>query len=122
MRHRILTSLGVLVAIAGVTRPVYAQPTIASNSETATLTLSGASLSGIEPRTVKDDFTQFFVGESVITESNTFTAGDGRVWQISEDVQLVANRQQLSPVNPAPWRQNEPFNNNETVEVQLNLD
>ncbi|HEY9597912.1 MAG TPA: hypothetical protein V6D33_09605 [Cyanophyceae cyanobacterium] len=122
MRHRILTTLGVLVAIAGVTHPAHAQSTIASNSKTEPLSSSGNSLSGIERRTVEDDFNQFFSGESVIPESNSFNTQDGRVWQISEDVQLVANRQQLSPANPVPWRQNEPFNNNERVEVQLNLD
>lgn len=122
MRHRILATLGVLVAIAGVTRPVHAQSTIASNSETGTLSLSGDALSGIERRTVEDDFTLFFLGESVISESSTFTTQDGRVWQISEDVQLVSSTQQLSSVNPAPWRQNEPFNSNEKVEVQINLD
>lgn len=122
MRHRILTTLGVLVAIAGVTNPAHAQSTIASNSKTEPLSLSGNSLSGIERRSVKDDFNQFFSGESVIPESNSFNTEDGRVWQINDDVRLVANRQQLSPANPVPWRQNEPFNNNERVQVQLNLD
>lgn len=122
MRHRILTSLGVLVAIAGVTNSVHAQPTIASNSETQNITLSGESLSGIEGRTVKDDFNPFFVGTPSIPENDNFNTQAEQVWQINEDVQVVANRQQFPSVNPAPWRQNEPFNSNERVEVQINLD
>jgi hypothetical protein len=133
MRHTILTALGVLVAIAEFTTSVQAQPKVSSNPETGQFTLSGNSLVGIESRTVEDDFNKFFLEDSSTLQlnssrnNNDLINRNGVVWQISENVQLVANRPIYPSVNPVPWRQhlpltNQPLNSAERVEVQLSLD
>ena len=60
MKYKLLSALGILVAIAGAAPSVYAQPQVASNSETGRITLSGNSLVGLENRTVQQDFNNFF--------------------------------------------------------------
>jgi len=133
MRHTILTALGVLVAIAGFTSSVQAQPKVSSNPETGQFTLSENSLAGIESRTVEDDFNKFFLEGSSSSELNTSRNNNdlinrnGVVWQISENLQVVANRPIYPSVNPVPWRQNlpltnQPLNGPERVEVQLGFD
>lgn len=134
MRYRILvTALGVLVAIAEFTTSVQAQPNVSSNPETGQYTLSGNSFVGIESRTVEDDFKNFFLEDSSSTEVNTSRSNNdlinrnGVVWQISENLQVVANRPIYPSVNPVPWRQNlpltnQPLNGPERVEVQLGFD
>jgi hypothetical protein len=130
MRRRITIALGVLAAISGLASSVHAEPTVGSNAETEGVTLSGESLVGLESRTVGDDFGQFFLGDASTTPINT-TEGNNNfntqdedivIREIDEDTDLVVN-QPISPAfNSAPTRQNEPFNTNESVEVQFDLD
>lgn len=132
MKHRIFTALGLLTVSAGLASSVHAQSAVVSNPDTASVTLSSESLSGISSRTLDNDLNNFFLENSSTTpfrtgaNSNNFTARNGAVWRINEDVQLVGNRPIYPSVNPVPWQQNQPINNQplngpERVEVQFNL-
>lgn len=133
MKHRILTTLGVLAAVTGFASSVHAQPTVASNSRTAELTLSGRSLVGINNRTVQSDFNGFFLGNPAqpvvrtsstdfinsAEPSNTVTAQQTGILQLNNNVQVITNDSLSSPVSRYPGRQHEPLPNVERVQVQL---
>ncbi|HBB33272.1 MAG TPA: hypothetical protein DDZ80_01890 [Cyanobacteria bacterium UBA8803] len=124
MQRRVITALGVLVAIAGSASSVCAQSTLAANSETSDVTLSGESLVGITRRTVEDDFNRFFVDDSqnFLLSRNDSTYADGVNWQIAEGVQVVADKPLLPPIDPLSFPQNDPFSDAERVEVQIELE
>jgi hypothetical protein len=142
MRRSILTTLGVLAAIAGLASSVDAQPTVASNSRngasTGEFTLSGNSLVGIRNRTVGNDFNRFFLDNSSTTapsntgtalnsidsnsigSNNNLTIQDPGVLQISDNVQVVSNEPIYHPSTRVPGEQHLPFTNIERAQVQLN--
>lgn len=132
MKHRIFTVLGLLAVSTGLASSVHAQSAVVSNPDNASVTLSGESLDGIRSRTLGDDLNNFFLDDSstaplsTVGNNNNFIARNGAVWQINEDVQLVVNRPLYPSVNPVPWQENRPLNNQpfngpERVEVQFNL-
>lgn len=136
MKHRILTALGVLAAIAGLASSVHAEPTVASNSRTGGFTLSGESLVGINNRTIGADFNRFFLeNSSVPTLSNSSTttvnsAGSDNnlnaqqtgILQLSDNVQVITNDSLSSPLSLYPGRQHAPLPNVERVQVQLGVE
>lgn len=111
MRHRLLTALGIVAAIAGLTSPAYAQSRVAASSETdEDITLSGESLEGIESRTISDDFNRFFLADTgaisvsnatgdVVTEQS-FREEEGFTYQLDEDTEIVVNKPLSPPLNP----------------------
>jgi hypothetical protein len=132
MKHRIFTVLGLLAVSTGLASSVHAQSAVVSNPDTASVTLSGESLSGIRSRTLSNDLNNFVLDNSstapssTVGNNNNFIARNGAVWEINEDVQLVGNRPLHPSVNPVPWQQNQPLNNQplngpERVEIQFNL-
>ena len=132
MKYRFFTVLGLLAVTTGLASSVHAQSAVVSNPDTANVTLSGESLNGIRSRTLGDDLNHFFLGNSSTTpfrtvgNNNNVIAGNGAVWQINEDIQLVGNRPLSPSVNSVPWEQHQPLNNQplngpERVEVQFNL-
>lgn len=132
MKHRIFTILGILAVSTGLASSVHAQSAVVSNPDTASVTLSGESLSGISSRTLDNDLNNFFLENSstipfsTAGNNNNLIDRNGTVLPINEDVQLVGNRPLYPSVNPVPWQQNQPLNNQpfngtERVEVQFNL-
>lgn len=132
MKHRIFTVLGILAVSTGLANSVHAQSAFVSNPDPAEVTVSGKSLDGIRSRTLGDDFNNFFLDSSSTTplspvgNNHNFIVGNGTVWQITEDVQLVGNRPIYPSVTSVPWEQNQPLTNQplngpERVEVQFDL-
>ncbi len=134
MRHTMITSLGVLAAIAGFVSSVQAQPRQPSNTQTGEFTSRG-SLTGIRNRTVQNDFNQFFLDNSSAAAparagnvsnnseiNDTFTPRRQLgVLQISDDVQLLSNDPLYAPTVRVPGQENQPFNNIERVRVQVDV-
>ncbi|HEY9605086.1 MAG TPA: hypothetical protein V6C85_26010 [Allocoleopsis sp.] len=127
MKYKLLSALGILVAIAGATPSVYAQPKVASNSETGRMTLSGNSLVGLENRTVQQDFNRFFLGNSSslalgnTENTNSAIAQPRVVGEITDTTNTdIVVSEPLTTSNPAvPIRQNFPYEGFDRVQVQL---
>ena len=133
MKFRIITALGVLTAITGFTSSAHAQQAIAYSSQRATNS-SSAALAGIENRSVQNDSNKFFLGNSSTPTAtnpdlpsanstditNTSIAQQTGTLQLSQNVQVITNDSQSSPLSVVPGRQNQPLPNVERVQVQLN--
>lgn len=127
MRYKYLTAIGILTAIFGLANSVSAQSPVTTNAED--LTLSGESLTGIEQRTLRDDFDQFFLNDPAIAwrgtggnqiEFNNQVGGD---WQLIEDVKISINEPLSPPISPINFRRNEDLSSGiDRVEVQVELD
>ncbi len=130
MIYKVLTTLGVAAAIAGMASSAQAQSAVASSSQTGRLTLSGNSLTSIESRTVNDDFNKFFLNNSSTISTTSNSAGGDNNLSLrdvglspnSDDVNVVVKQPLTSPVPPIPLRSEEPFYSNDRVQVQVGLD
>jgi hypothetical protein len=131
MRRRIITTLGVLAAITGLSSSVLARPAVPT-SETREFSLTRNSIVGIESRTIGDDYRKFFGIENPTTislnttgEGNIFPDGDDGVWRISEDTRLLVNEPLVRPVGIVPFNRDENgvslFGDVERIEVQTEL-
>lgn len=127
MNYKLLSTLGILVAIAGAAPSVYAQPKVASNSEIGRITLSGNSLVGLENRTVQQDFNNFFSENSSSLalrnagNTNNAIAQPRVVGEITDttNTDIIVN-EPLTTSNPAvPIRQNLPYEGFDRVQVRL---
>ncbi|MEQ8755495.1 MAG: hypothetical protein RID09_18535 [Coleofasciculus sp. G1-WW12-02] len=127
MRYKYLTAIGILTTIFGLANSVSAQSPVTTNAED--VTLSGESLTGIEQRTLRDDFDQFFLNDPTIAwrgtggnqiEFNNQVGGD---WQVMEDVEISINEPFSPPISPINFRRHENLSSGiDRVEVQVELD
>ncbi|MFP5275123.1 hypothetical protein [Coleofasciculus sp.] len=127
MRYKYLTAIGILTTIFGLANSVSAQSPVTTNAED--VTLSGESLTGIEQRTLSDDFDQFFLNDPTIAwrgtggnqiEFNNQVGGD---WQVMEDVEISINEPFSPPISPINFRRHENLSSGiDRVEVQVELD
>lgn len=127
MKYKLLSAVGILVAIAGAAPSVYAEPRMASNSETGSITLSGNSLVGLENRTVQQDFNSFFLGNSSplalrnAGNNNNAIAQPGVVGELTDTTNTdIVVSEPLTTPNPAvPIRQDLPYEGFDRVQVRL---
>ena len=127
MKYKLLSAVGILVAIASAAPSVYAQSKVASNSETGRITLSGNSLVGLENRTVQQDFNRFFSGNSSSLalrnagNNNNAIAQPGVVGELTDttNTDLVVSEPLTTPNPAVPIRQNLPYEGFDRVQVRL---
>lgn len=127
MKYKLLSALGILVAIAGAAPSVYAQPRVASNSETGKITLSGNSLVGLENRTVQQDFNSFFLGNPSSLalrnagNNNNAIAQPEVIGELTDttNTDLVVSEPLTTPNPAVPIRQNLPYEGFDRVQVRL---
>lgn len=131
MKHTIITTLGLLAAVTGLSSSVQARPLV-PNAQTGNFSLTKNSVVEVESRTIGDDYQKFF-GVKTSTnipisnaEANNFFVyadGDDGVWQINDNLRLLVNEPLSPAVNPVSFSQDEAsfFGDINRIEVQTNL-
>jgi hypothetical protein len=127
MKYKLLSALGILVAIAGAAPSVYAEPRVAANSETGNITLSGNSLVGLENRTVQQDFNNFFLGNPSplalgnAGNTNNAIAQPQVVGELTDttDTDVIVSEPLTTPNPAVPIRQDLPYEGFDRVQVRL---
>jgi hypothetical protein len=130
MNAKITAAVAIIVAIAGLGTPVYAQSRV-KPLNTGERSKSGASLTGINDRTSRYDFSTFF--PTVQNSGNISSNNDGNnnfapnadtSWQVGDQFVLRRNLDQpLSAPNSVlfPQVNQSSFDANNGVQVQYDL-
>lgn len=130
MNAKITAAVAIIAAIAGLGTPVYAQSRVKPLNTSART--NGASLTGINDRTARDDFSRFF--PTVQNSQNTSSSnniGNNNVapnaytsWQVGDQIELRRQLDQpLSAPNSVlfPQINQSSFDGNNGVQVQYDL-
>lgn len=126
MIHKTLVVLGIGALIAGFAPIAQAQSGKPSQSDSNSVTLSGASLRTVENRSIADDYQRFFIGRQPVTgdysEGNVGSLTDTPSKPlINDQLEVVVGDTLNSQNNPTSFSPAGELGDTQRVKVQVQL-